>query len=310
MTATRLSTPASAAVRCGGHFGAWRMLTALPAMLGSLLLLLVMLGWVHQWEPVVLLAWLALGAATLTPSGERIAVRVVCGFRRPNAQQRALLDPAWSAVLARCGLNDDELDLYVLRRTELNAYAVGGRSVAVTTAAVEDVRTCSEGNDHLSGTLCHELGRHATHATRFALLVLWLVTPCRFAARLVINIGLVTVGRRQPVRAVAAVAAVAVIVAVVQAVQAQQWAVAWVLSGCAVATVICPLADAAVCRRSEHAADRYAASIGMAAPLAAALRSVGPAERRALLPRLLDHHPSSDTRIARLGGSIAASARE
>ena len=91
------------------------------------MLLLVVFGWAGRWEPVVVLTWLACGATVCTPIGEGIAVRVGCGFRRPTHQQRTLLAPVWRAALVRCGMSADDLDLYVQRSREPNAYAVGGR---------------------------------------------------------------------------------------------------------------------------------------------------------------------------------------
>ena len=153
--------------------------------------------------------------------------------------------------------------------------------------------------------LTHELGHHATRATKFALVTMWLALPWRFASRLVIGIGLATVGRRQPLRLLALVALAGVVVAVVQAVQQRQWAVAVVLSAVAVCAVVCPLADAAVSRRSEYAADRYAADVGVRPQLAGALQVlVGKQRRRAgLVARLLSRHPEMGRRIEALGGA-------
>jgi hypothetical protein len=108
----------------------------------------------------------------------------------------------------------------------------------------------------LVAMLLHELGHRATRATRFALVTLWLAAPWRFASPLVIGIGLATVGRRQPPRLLVLVVAAAVVVAVVWAVQQRRWGVAAVLSAVAACAVACPLADAAVSRRSEYTVDR------------------------------------------------------
>lgn len=288
--------------RRAGHFGAWRALTAVPAMIGSLLLLLVLFGWLGSWEPLVLLAWLASGAAVCTRVGERVAVRVGCGFRRPSVQQLAMLEPTWVAALTRCGLAPGNLDLYVQRSKEANAYAAGGRSVSVTTGVVQEFRARRLVDEYLLGILCHELGHHATKAPRFALVTVWLGAPWRFAARVVIGIGLATVGRRQPLRLLAVVVITCVVVAVVQAVQQRQWAVAVVLSAVAVCGVVCPLADAAVSRRSEYAADGYAASVGVGPQLAAGLQVLAGdrGARRGLLQRMLSRHPDVDRRIERL----------
>ena len=104
MTTMSVSLPARAAPRRAGHFGAWRALSTVPAMIGSLLLLLVLFGWLGEWEPSCCLAGSASGVAVFSRIGERAAVRVGAGFRRPTRAQSALLAPAWSAALARCGL--------------------------------------------------------------------------------------------------------------------------------------------------------------------------------------------------------------
>ena len=305
MTTTSVSLPARGAPRRAGHFGAWRAMSTVPAMIGSLLLLLVLFGWLGEWEPVALLAWMASGVAVFSRFGERAAVRVGAGFRRPTRAQSALLAPRWSAALTRCGLSAGEVDLYVQRSRDPNAFAAGGRSVAVTTGVLAKFSAHRTGEEYLVAILTHELGHHATRATRFALVTMWLALPWRFASRLVIGIGLATVGRRQPLRLLAVVVLAGVVVAVVQAVQQDQWAVAAVLSAAAVCAVVCPLLDAAVSRRSEYAADRYAAGVGLGPQLAAALQVLDGGQRRRprLVARLLSRHPSVARRIAVLGGA-------
>jgi STE24 endopeptidase len=305
MTTMSVSLPARAAPRRAGHFGAWRALSTVPAMIGSLLLLLVLFGWLGEWEPVALLAWMASGIAVFSRIGERAAVWVGAGFRRPTRAQSALLAPGWSAALARCGLSAGEVDLYVQRSRDPNAFAAGGRSVAVTTGVLAKFSAHRTGDEYLVAILTHELGHHATRATKFALVTMWLALPWRLASRLVIGIGLATIGRRQPLRLLAVVVLAGVVVAVVQAVQQRQWAVAAVLSAVAVCAVVCPLLDAAVSRRSEYAADRYAAGVGLGPQLAAALQVLDGGQRRRprLVARLLSRHPSVARRIAVLGGA-------
>jgi len=303
MTAMSVRVPVGAVPRRAGHFGAWRALTAVPAMVGSVLLLIVLFGWLGEWEGVVLLGWIGSGAAVFSRVGERVAVRVGAGFRRPNQAQVALLAPAWAAALARAGLSASEVDLYVQRSREPNAFAAGGRSVAVTTGVLAKFQARRMGEEYLVAVLTHELDHHATRATKFALVTMWLALPWRFVSRLVIGIGLATVGRRQPLRLLALVVLAGVVVAVVQAVQQRQWAVAVVLSAVAVCAVVCPLLDAAVSRRSEYAADRYAADVGVAPQLAGALQVLVVKQRRraGLMARLLSRHPEMVWRIEALG---------
>lgn len=304
MTAMSVRVPVGASRRRAGHFGAWRAMTAAPAILGSLLLLLVLFGWMGEWEGAVLLGWIGSGAAVFTRVGERVAVRVGAGFRRPTKAQVALVAPAWASALARAGLAVGEVDLYVQRSREPNAFAAGGHSVAVTTGVLSKFQARRLGEEYLVAVLTHELGHHATRATKFALVTMWLALPWRFASRLVIGIGLATVGRRQPLRLLVLVVLAGVVVAVVQAVQQRHWAVAVVLSAVAVCTVVCPLADAAVSRRSEYAADRYAADVGVGPQLAGALQVLAGRQPRrvGLVARLLSRHPQMGRRIEALGG--------
>jgi STE24 endopeptidase len=305
MTAMSVRVPVGSSRHRAGHFGAWRAMTAVPAMVGSLLLLLVLFGWMGEWEGAVLLGWIGSGAAVFSRVGERVAVRVGVGFRRPTQAQVALVAPAWTSALARAGLTAGEVDLYVQRSREPNAFAAGGHSVAATTGVLARFQARRLGEEYLVAILTHELGHHATRATKFALVTMWLALPWRFASRLVIGIGLATVGRRQPLRLLAPVVLAGVVVAVVQAVQQRQWAVAVVLSSVAVCAVVCPLADAAVSRRSEYAADRYAAGAGLGLQLAVALQVLDGGQRRrpGVVARLLSRHPSVARRIAVLGGA-------
>jgi STE24 endopeptidase len=151
----------------------------------------------------------------------------------------------------------------------------------------------------MEGVLVHELGHHLTRATRFTLIAVWLATPWRLASRLMIGIGLATVGRhqRRPLLALVTVAVVAI--AVVQSVQQHETAAAVLLATLLVCGVACPLADAWVARRSEFAAVRFAADRGTGRQLAAALRNLDPGyrDRHTWTQRALSRHPSAQCRI-------------
>jgi len=157
MTTMSVSLPMCATPRRAGHFGAWRAVSTVPEIIGSQLLLLVLFGWLGRWEGVVLLGWLASGAAVFSRVGERIAVRVGAGFRRPTKTQAAPLAPAWSAALTRCGLSPAEVDLYIRRSRQPNGFAAGGRSVAVTTGVLAKFQAHRLGEDYLVAVLAHDL---------------------------------------------------------------------------------------------------------------------------------------------------------
>ncbi len=126
---------------------------------------------------------------------------------------------------------------------------------------------------------------------------MWLATPWRVASRLVIGIGLATVGRRQPRRLLGLVVVAAVVIAAVQSAQQGQLAAALVLATVAICAVVCPLVDAWVSRRSEYAADRFAVACGVGPQLVDALnRMDNGARRQSWTQRALNRHPSLERR--------------
>jgi len=286
-----------------GNFGLWRALAAAPATVGSLLLLLVLSAGLGRWEGLLLLGWLGSGAMMLRPAGECLAVRIACGFRRPTADQMAFLGPVWAAALQRADTPAGDVDLYVQHRDEPNAYAAGGRSVAVTSGVLADFLARRLSQEQMVSVLVHELGHRATKATQLGLMSAWLAAPWRLTARLMAGIAMTLTGaRRRPRVLLAVVAATEVIVAVAQAAAQQQRLVAFLIGGIATAAIGCPLVDAAVSRRSEYAADRFAAQQGVGPHLADALRALdgGASSRRSPMARFLASHPSTSRRIEAL----------
>jgi len=304
MTMTRASAgrplESAGAVAPRGRFGAWRTVVALPAMAGSLLLLLVLFGWVGQWEGLVPAGWLAAGAVVFTRAGERFTVTGGFGFRRPSSAQWAVLTSPWDSALARAGIAPDAVDLYVAPGGDVNAYAVGRRSIAVTSGALNELLARRLSNLDIEVVLVHEFGDYATGAAGPTLISTWLALPWRLTSRAVLALGLATVGRRQPIRLLGLVAGTAVIRAVVQAIDQGQATVAVLLSTLVVCAVLCPLADAAISRRAEYTADRFATQHGTGPQLAAALarldRSRG--RRQSWTQAALNRHPNTARRIA------------
>jgi STE24 endopeptidase len=193
-----------------------------------------------------------------------------------------------------------------------NAYAAGGCSVAVTSRVVEDYQVGRLPEDQLVAVLVHELGHHATGAARPMLFVSFLAAPWRLAASLLTGLASVVAGR-QPRRGVAVVVAAGLTVAVSRALLQGQWLVGGVLAFVGLAAGLCPLADAAISRQSEFAADRFAADHGLALGLAAALQAMDDGRRGACgwPRRLLASHPTAEQRIRALlaaTGSASSSA--
>src|SRR4051812_40126656 len=99
---------------------------------------------VGRWAGLLPLTWAVAAAVLMTRVGERMAVRAVCGFHRLSPTQEAALQRAWSRVLRATRTAAGDVDLYVQTARTPNAFAAGGRSVAVTGRIVED---------HVSGRL-------------------------------------------------------------------------------------------------------------------------------------------------------------
>jgi STE24 endopeptidase len=111
------------------------------------------------------------------------------------------------------------------------------------------------------------------------------------------GIGLAAVGRRYPRPLLAFGAAAVTVTAVVQSIQRGQAGTALLLAamlGCAAG---CPMADAWVSRRSEFAADRFAADCGASRQLVAALWALDRGTARTWAQRALSRHPSTRRRI-------------
>ena len=155
----------SDALRCT-HFGTWRALAALPAITGSVLLLIVLLGGLGRWEGPVLLAWMVAGLLALTRTWERVVLRFVCRVRAPTVYEAAALESIRLAVLNRCGLEPDRIDLRIADLPGRNAYAIGARSVILTRQLSNDYLAGKVGRDMLAAVLCHEVGHHVTGALR------------------------------------------------------------------------------------------------------------------------------------------------
>lgn len=274
----------------------WQAVAAMPAMLASAGVMLVLLGWAGRWEPLAMLIWLVVGFGTLTRPGERVAVRLACRFRRPSSADDALLAPVWREVCLRCGLPAGAVDLYVQHSRGINAYTVGSRSVAVTSRVVASYQAGAITAEMLRGILAHELGHHVTRGTRLTLATLWLAAPWRAFYRTAVAVCARLTGS-QPASALVVVAAAAFGIAIGQGVQEGQWSTIAVLSALVVFSIVTPLADAAISRASERAADSFAARVGLGAELALALAALGSGHQRRGFRWLVERHPRTSRRL-------------
>jgi STE24 endopeptidase len=254
------------------------------------------------WEVVAFAVWVACGSLVATPVGERAVVTVALGFRRPTAEQTAALITVWSAALRRAELANGDVDLYVHRSLEPNAYAAGTHSVVVTRGLLQQFAARRLTEDQMQALLLHELGHHTAGTTKGVLSTAWLALPWRLASHLVLALASKAARGTQSNRSFLIVVLAGVTVAVVQAVQQHNWPVAFVLCTVSFCAIACAIADAALARRSEHTADHYADALGYGQQLASALRILGDdsGRRETLTARVLHRHPSTSSRIRAL----------
>ena len=284
-----------------GHFGAWRAVFAIPAVCGSVLVLAAAFGWLGPWANLVLLGWLLTAGVLLCRPVEWVAVRLAYGYRRLGAGDWALLAPLHGRALQRCGLPECATDLYVRPSGRgVNGYAAGRRSVAVSGELISACRDGRLSEQQAVAILTHEVAHHLDRATRYGLVIAWLTGPWRVVAAVFGSL-LRAIVRRVPT-AHAALLLVPLVgaVAVVQMVQHHAWLSLSMLVGLALVAWVRPLADAAICRASERAADEHTVNLGTGTDLATALETFHTGDTAS---RWRASHPSLASRLEHLASS-------
>jgi len=237
-----------------------RAVVAGPAMIASLLLLVVLFGWAEPGEGPLLLAWLAIGIGALTVPGERAAVRCA-GFRRMTDVQRSLIQSALASALARCGVRADAVDLYIIRDAGGGARAAGRRSVAVSAGLLHRLATGQIADADAAAIVSRAVMHLALRTDAYVLMTRWYAWPWRAARRVLFVLTFGTVGQLQPPKMVVVGAAGVIGVALVQAVHQQQWTTLAILAAVSIFGVGCPLANAALSQRERRAVDELASAV-------------------------------------------------
>ncbi len=221
-----------------------------------------------------------------------VQVRLVApllGARRPNRDERAILDTSWRSVLQANRLPRSRYALAVLPADELNAFACGGHLVIVTSYAVETLP-----RDELTGVLAHELSHHLGFHTVALTVSQWLSMPVLLLARIGIFLQNVataatdTFARDSPS-----------LTALGRLLSGVLTAVSWVfLAGLGASNVLSNL----VGRNAEFQADLRVVAMGFGKPLASALRRVATTTPpvQTWRERVSTSHPPARTRVARI----------
>ena len=269
------------------------LLLGVPTVLSSLLLVSLLGRAVSQqmwWLFPVL--WLVSGAIVFVPATDRVLAAVVHRLRKPTRTESATLEPLLEDVCANAGVDPGRYWLRIQNSREINAMAVGGHVVGVSTAALGLPR------EQLEAVLAHELGHHLAGHTKISLLRWWYELPARMTILVVVLVGVVVLRIGQAFGGTGAIVSVVLVVALgIVAVLASPWLL--------LVPVIAPLV-ALTSRRAELHADRIAAELGYGPRLLEVLQRwirEGHDDIRAragLRARMLASHPSCAQRISKL----------
>lgn len=268
---------------------------ALPGFLGGLTVM-SLLGYALlpalPWLIPVL--WILSGAALFARPVETTLAPLLYGARRPiDAEWHAMAAPWW-AVCARAGIDGSRYLLLVQDSTDVNAFAAGGRTVAVTRASLHLHPS------QLEAVLAHELGHHLSGHTMVSTLAWWYALPARaaallvgYAVRFVLAVGRIFQAFGNGLGALVSVLAALLLLTVLMFLSF------WLL----LIPLTAPLL-ALASRLGEFQADRTAALLGYGPALVQVLTmwltSGDTGQRIGVRARMLASHPSHADRIRRL----------
>ncbi|MET8855285.1 M48 family metalloprotease [Streptomyces sp. NPDC004579] len=282
-----------------------QLATQIPGALVSLAvvsaLALGIFGTVVGW--LVVVAWVASGALVFHRPTELRFARHVLKLRTPLAEERARLEPIWREVTARAGIEANTYELMVENSDDLNAVAVAGHVVGVTTYSLNRIPS-----SNLAAVLAHELGHHTGGHAWAGLLGYWYSLPGRLAwafTRGMARIALAVAG-------VFSAAATGLLILFMGMFVVAGFLVAWYIT---IPLVVAPYLLAWAGRLGELRADQQSAALGFAPEMAEVLHHFQAEEDAAKaaavsqgkklhepsgLARLLSTHPDNHTRLRAL----------
>jgi Zn-dependent protease with chaperone function len=274
----------------------------------------VLAGWPRV--PVVAVAcaaWTASAALILArPVESALAWLLYRRLRRPRPAEQDRITPALARVCRRAGTDPSRYLLRVEENRQVNAFALGGRVLAVTRMSLELP------DDLLEAVLAHEVGHHRHLHPLAIILGWWYLLPFEAGDRLLRVIRRVTrwlartfgrlndrtgglAGGRGPDGALGMLVLLAVLGVLVLAGSVLVVALGLLWLPLALLVRLARVLAAALSRAGEHAADRHAAELGYGPGMIQVLVLFLRAEQAAPRPRgmaaLLRSHPSSQSRI-------------
>ncbi|MFJ8964548.1 M48 family metalloprotease [Lentzea sp. NPDC102401] len=272
------------------------LLLGVPTVLSSLLVITLVGRAVTPERPWLFpVVWLVSGVIVFLPATGTLLAALVHGMRGPTGTERAVLEPLLGAACGAAGVDPGRYRLRIQNSREINAMAVGGHVVGVSTAALQLPR------EQLEAVLAHEIGHHLAGHTKISLLRWWFELPARATVWLVIIIGLgiYLAGDKIGTTGAKVISFVLIVALGIAAVLVSPWVL--------LVPVIAPLL-ALASRKAELHADRVAAELGYRLVLLEVLQrwvKEGHDEQRAragFKARMLASHPSCALRISKLRG--------
>ncbi|MFF4017769.1 M48 family metalloprotease [Streptomyces sp. NPDC001843] len=252
---------------------------------------------------IVILAWVASGLLVFHRPTELAFARYVLKLRIPTPEELARLQPIWNEVTARAGIEPGTYELMVENSDELNAVAVAGHVVGVTTYSLNRIPS-----SNLAAVLAHELGHHTGGHAWAGLLGYWYSLPGRIAWAATRGLARFAIA----VASIFSMAATGFLILFMAMVAAAALFAAWYIT---IPLVVAPYLLAYAGRRGELRADQQAAELGFARQLSevlyhfqneetaakAALAAQGQKlQEPGTLARLLSTHPDHQTRLTAL----------
>lgn len=269
---------------------------AFPSFLGSLVVMsLVGTALLPDAPWVVPVAWMLSGAALFARPVEAVLSPMLHGARRPTETELRTLESPWQNVCRVASIDGTRYLLLIEGSDDLNAFAAGGRTVAVTRRAL------GLHPNQLEAVLAHELGHHLSGHAVVSTLTWWYALPARavsylvaVAIRLVLFIGRIFAALGSALGAFAALLFALILMV----------ALAYLSFWLILIPLTAPLL-AWSSRLGEYHADRTAALLGYGPRLIDVLRTMAATDSHdgrgvGYRERLLSSHPSHTDRINRL----------
>jgi len=278
------------------------ILTVLIALFNGGIAYLLALGltgsqwWGLFWTVLVIAGLFALARSKY---GERY-LRAMYRMRHPVGDEKSILNAAWREVCKKAGVFPDDYDLFLLPAAQdnLNAVAVGRRTIAVTPGML------TVPQEELEAVLAHELA-HLLNKDSEYLLFISIVNAVGAAAvwaltSLVVFYGLVTsvfsgfsgMGEGRMAGGIGILFAL----------------LGWLLKLCAwICTKIFQIAYLGLSRQAEYRCDNFAVRLGFGPGLANFLHKIWPLEagrEAGMTAMLFASHPPTKERIKRVVEAI------